>query len=101
MSEILEFISRVLPWGKDLCNLHWKLPGKPFMPGLPFKTPEDLVAYAQYANSRPKLYGDIYMCMSSQLKTGPERNGRVTALRDGDNVAEFKAIWLEDRKSVV
>jgi len=95
VSEILEFISRVAPWGQDLVNLHWKVPGKPFMPGLPFKTPEDFLAYAQYANTRPKLYGDLYYCLSSQLKTGPEKNGRVTALRVGDNVAAFKAIWLD------
>ena len=60
MSEILEFISRVVTWGQDLVNLHWKVPGKPFMPGRPFKEPKEFLEYAAYANGRPKQFGDLY-----------------------------------------
>ena len=95
MSEILEFISRVVTWGQDLVNLHWKVPGKPFMPGRPFKEPKDFLEYAAYANGRPKQFGDLYYCLSSQISPGKELNGRATARRVADNVAAFKAIWLD------
>ena len=65
------------------------------MPGLPFTTPEDLIGYANYANTRPKLYGNLYYCLSSQVKAGKEVNGRVMAHRDGDNVAALKAVWID------
>lgn len=95
VSEILDFISRVVPWGQDLVGLHWKIKDRPGMPGLPFKTPEDLIGYATYANSRPKLYGDLYYCLSSQVKAGKEVNGRVMAERLGPNVAALKAVWID------
>ena len=94
-SEILNFISRVVPWGHDLVNLHWKIRDRPGMPGLPFKTSEDLLGYAAYAAGRPKRHGDIYICMSSQLKAGKTVQDKTWALRNGDNVAAFKAIWLD------
>ena len=95
MSDVLDFISRVVPWGHGLVNLHWKVKDRPGMPGLPFSAPEDLLAQAAYATSRPKLYGDVYFCLSSQLKAGKTVNGKTWALRNHENVAAFKAIWLD------
>ena len=95
MPEIFDFISRVVPWGPDLINLHWKVKGKPFMPGLPFKTPADLLGYAEYALTRPKLYGDLYYCLSSQVKTGKTVGDKTWAYRDHSNVAALQSVWLD------
>ena len=94
MSDVIDFISRVVPWGHGLINLHWlSKPG--FMPGLPFTTAQDFLNFAAYAASRPKLYGGVYFCLSSQLKAGKTVNGKTWALRNHENVAAFKAIWLD------
>ena len=95
MSDVLDFITRVLPWGTGLCSLHWKLQNRPGLPGLPFTSPEDLLSQAAYANSRPKLYGDIYMCMASQIKAGKQKGDRVFADRTRDNVAALKSVWVD------
>ena len=65
------------------------------MPGLPFTAPADLIEYARYATSRPKLYGDLYYCLSSQVKAGKTVGDRTWAQRNADNVAAFKAVWLD------
>ena len=95
MSDVLDFISRVVPWGHGLVNLHWKVKDRPGMPGLPFTAPEDLLSQAAYATSRPKLYGDVYFCLSAQVKPGKTVNNRTWAYRDKENVAAIKAIWLD------
>ena len=66
------------------------------MPGFPFSSPQDLLDQAAYCTGRPKLYGDLYFCLSSQVKTSDKTRGdRVMALRGSDNVSAFKAIWLD------
>ncbi len=95
MPDVLDFISRVVPWGHGLVNLHWKVRDRPGVPGLPFTAPEDLLGQAAYAAGRPKLYGDLYFCLSSQVKAGKTVNNKTWALRNHENVAAFKAIWLD------
>ena len=37
----------------------------------------------------------MYFCLSLQAKTGPLRNGKLTALRKAANAVALKAIWLD------
>jgi hypothetical protein len=90
-----DFLTRVLPWGQGVANLHWKTKDRPGLPGLPFNRPDDLLAQAIYCNTRPALYGDLYYCLSTQAQTGKSVNGRVMAHRNHENVAALKAIWLD------
>ena len=69
--------------------------GPSWSPGLPFTDPKELLSHAAYCNSRPKLYGDLYFCLSTQVKTGKESNGRVMAHRNHENVAAFKSVWID------
>jgi len=82
MPDVLDFITRCLPFGSGYCNLHWKTPGKPGMPGKSFANPEDLIAYAE----AHKNVADIYFCLSSQSVAGE---------RLGKNVVAHKAIYLD------
>ena len=96
MSDVLDFITRVVPWRTGLVSLHWKVKDQPGMPGWPFMEPRDLLAKAAYCSSRPARYGDIYICLASQAKTSNKKRGdQVMADRTHDNVAAFKAIWLD------
>ncbi len=95
-NDVLDFLTRVVPWGHGLVSLHWKVKDRPGMPGWPFSAPEDLLAKSLYCISRPALYGDLYFCLASQVKTAEKkRSDQVMAWRDGANVHSFKAIWLD------
>ena len=95
-NDVLDFLTRVVPWGHGLVSLHWKVKDRPGMPGWPFSAPEDLLAKSLYCISRPALYGDLYFCLASQVKTAEKkRSDQVMAWRDSANVHSFKAIWLD------
>ena len=98
--SVADFFARVVPWPSQdtsgVNNLHWTLVKYVHgMGGRPFSTLVDFMTYIDRAKNRPASIKDIYFCLSMQKKTGPVKNGYVTAYRNKDNVAGLKAIWLD------
>jgi hypothetical protein len=65
------------------------------MGGKPFTDLSDVLSFINWAKSHPDAVKDLYYCLSLQAKTGPERNGKPTALRNRENAVALKAIWLD------
>ena len=98
--SVADFFARVVPWPRagapGVCNMHWSLVKYDHaMGGRPFSTLVDFMAYINVASNRPATVKDIYFCLSMQEKMGPTKNGYITALRNRDNVAGLKALWLD------
>ena len=75
MPDVLDFISRAVPWGTGFVNLHWRTKNQRGLPGRSFTDPEDLLAYAE----AHKNVADIYFCLSSQSQRNERRKSNVVA----------------------
>lgn len=100
MSNIEDFIARVVPWPENdqaagYINLHWTSRSGPGMRGRPYKRVSEFMDMAQWGAGKPSVMKDIYFCLSSQRGTGKVINGKQTALRNSGNVHRLKALWMD------
>jgi hypothetical protein len=103
--EIVEFISRVVPWPESpeapgYINLHWTFwdgddrPRNPPWGGIATKTVEEFMRALDWVRAQ-KNTRDIYFCLSLQSQTRTNKRGRVVAARSQRNALALKAIWLD------
>ena len=97
--DFADFLARVVPWPQagepGFINLHWTFPSHDGMGGTPFVQLSDALSFIGWAKSHPEAVKDLYFCLSQQAKSGPVRNGKATAMRNGGNAAAVKAVWLD------
>ena len=94
-----QFMMRVVPWPEGgsagYINLHWFSPRGSGMRGRPFTKLEDFMDSAVRSAANPKVYKDIYFCLSLQSAVGNTFKGQVRASRSGKTALRLKAIWLD------
>ena len=103
VTELMDFLNRVLPWPKGgepgFINLHWLIPA-PRNPntliwiGKPTRTVEEFLSLLKWVLSRPTTR-DVYFCLSLQSQTGKNSRGNLKAVRNKGNALLLKAIWLD------
>ena len=89
----------MVPWPQPgtsgFINVHWTFPSHRGMGGKPFTQLAEALPFVELAKSQPADIKDLYFCLSQQAKTGPGRNGELTAVRKAANALALKAIWLD------
>ena len=101
-----EYLARVLPWpeqpGQAYVNVHWTFQGqnfeKPAWTGRAVSSVAEAINAVQFAlkgaNTR-----DIYVCLSTQRECEEKVSGKGhkyrAPIRNQENVAALKAIWLD------
>jgi hypothetical protein len=103
VTELTDFLTRVLPWPKlgepGFINLHWLIPA-PRDPntliwiGKPTRTVEEFLSLIDWVLSRPTTR-DVYYCLSRQSQSGKNSRGKLRAVRNKGNALLLKAIWLD------
>ena len=102
MSQIREFMSRVVPWPRagepgyiDLIyTITAKTGDKVFWSGKPTRTLDGFMEQTAWAAKQP-FVKDIYYCLSLQSAMRTDKNGKEKPIRLQANAIALKAIWLD------
>lgn len=68
--------------------------GKPWVPGWPFKTVDDVLNRINWVESTTDFF-NVWVCMSQQSECAQKANGKPKAVRKAANATWLKAIWID------